>query len=195
MPEEMNRTKKALNGALRQLLEQKPLDQIRVREVTELCGIRRQSFYYHFADVYQLFDWSLEQERAYLPTRQEKCLTWQQAAEDLLAYTAENRSFYLALLENRGRAGLRQVMEEATERFLRTALTYYRERSGTPPDPEEEQSRLLLWQTLLLTLTEDWLRDDLRQMPEEVIALLERDLQDGMVGAAWRNLTQCSTYE
>lgn len=195
MPEELNRTKKALDGALRQLLEQKPLDQIRVREVTELCGIRRQSFYYHFADVYQLFDWSLAQERAYLPTRQEKCLTWQQAAEDLLAYTAENRSFYLALLENRGRAGLRQVLEEATERFLKTALTYYRERSGTPPDPEEERSRLLLWQSMLLTLTEDWLRDDLRQPPEEVIALLERDLQDGMVGAAWRNLTQCSTYE
>ena len=195
MPEEMNRTKKALDDALRQLLEQKPLDQIRVREVTELCGIRRQSFYYHFADVYQLFDWSLEQERAYLPTRQEKCLTWQQAAEDLLAYTAENRSFYLALLENRGRAGLRQVLGEATERFLKTALTYYRERSGTPPDPEEERNRLLLWQSILLTLVEDWLRDDLRQPPEEVITLLERDLQDGMVGAAWRNLTQCSTYE
>ena len=34
MPEEMNRTKKALDGALRQLLGQKPLAQIRVREVT-----------------------------------------------------------------------------------------------------------------------------------------------------------------
>ena len=103
MPEEMNRTKKALDGALRQLLGQKPLAQIRVREVTELCAIRRQSFYYHFTDVGQLFDWSLARERAYLPTRQEKCLTWQQAAADLLAYTAESRSFYLAILENRGR--------------------------------------------------------------------------------------------
>lgn len=195
MPEEMNRTKKALDGALRQLLEQKPLGQIRVREVTELCGIRRQSFYYHFTDVYQLFDWSVEQERACLPTRQEKCLTWQQAAEDLLAYTAEHRSFYLALLENRGRGGLRQVLGAATERFLETALTYYRERSGAPPDPAAERSRLLLWQTLLLTLVEDWLRDDLRQPPEEVISLLERDLQDGMAGAAWRNLTQYGTLE
>ena len=195
MPEEMNRTKKALGGALRQLLEQKPLDQIRAREVTELCGIRRQSFYYHFADVYQLFDWCLEQERAYLPTRQEKCLTWQQAAEDLLAYTAENRSFYLALLENRGRAGLRQVLEEATERFLQTALTYYRERSGTPPDPAAEQSRLLLCQSMLLTLIEDWLRKDLDQPQEEAIALLEQDLQDGMIGAAWRNLTRGGTFQ
>ena len=88
MPEELKRTKKDLADALRQLLAKKPLDQIRVREVTELCGIRRQSFYYHFTDVGQLFDWALEQERAGLTARQEKCLTWQQAVADLLTYTA-----------------------------------------------------------------------------------------------------------
>ena len=195
MPEEMNRTKKALDGALRQLLGQKPLAQIRVREVTELCAIRRQSFYYHFTDVGQLFDWSLARERAYLPTRQEKCLTWQQAAADLLAYTAESRSFYLSILENRGRAGLRQVLEDATEQFLKSALSYCRERSGVPPDPEAEHVRVLWWQTLLLTLIEDWLRGDLCQPPEEVISLLERDLRDGMTGAAWRSLSQSGTIE
>ena len=117
MPEEMNRTKKDLADALRQLPAKKPLDQIRVREVTELCGIRRQSFYYHFTDVSQLFDWAMEQERACLPARQENCLTWQQAAADMLAYTAENRAFYLAILENRGRAGLRKVLAGAVENF------------------------------------------------------------------------------
>ena len=183
MPEEMNRTKKALDGALRQLLGQKPLAQIRVREVTELCAIRRQSFYDRFTDVGQLFDWSLARERAYLPTRQEKCLTWQQAAADLLAYTAESRSFYLAILE------------DATEQFLKAALSYCRERSGVPPDPEAEHVRVLWWQTLLLTLIEDWLRGDLCQPPEEVISLLERDLRDGMTGAAWRSLSQSGTIE
>ena len=47
MPAELcvNRTKNDLDRALRQLLLQKPLEQIRVRELTALCGIRRQSFY------------------------------------------------------------------------------------------------------------------------------------------------------
>ena len=195
MPEEMNRTKKGLADALRQLLAKKPLDQIRVREVTELCGIRRQSFYYHFTDVGQLLDWSLEQERACLPDRQENCLTWQQAAADLLAYTAENRAFYLAIIENRGRAGLRQVLGDAVEKFLKAALTYYQERSGTQPDPTAEKSRLLWWRTMLLALLEDWLEGDLCQPPEEVIALLERDLRDGMAGAAWKNLARSGTME
>ena len=58
-----NRTKQRLSRALKELLRKKPLDQIRVRELTELCGLRRQSFYYHFKDVYDLFDWSVRQER------------------------------------------------------------------------------------------------------------------------------------
>ena len=86
-----NRTKYGLDGALRQLLERKPLDQIRVRELTELCAIRRQSFYYHFPDVYALFHWSLQQERVRVVARQTDFLTWQQALRDLLEYTAENR--------------------------------------------------------------------------------------------------------
>ena len=65
MPEMKNRTKSQLDLALRTLLKEKSLDQIRVRELTELCGIRRQSFYYHFADVYELFSgrWSRRARR------------------------------------------------------------------------------------------------------------------------------------
>ena len=91
MPAEFceNRTKYRLDGALRQLLERKPLDQIRIRELTELCGIRRQSFYYHFPDVYALFQWSLQQEGDRLLERQGSFLTWQQVMEDLLAWLEE----------------------------------------------------------------------------------------------------------
>lgn len=60
------RTREQLCAALRTLLCTKPLDQIRVREVAEQCGIRRQSFYYHFTDVYELFEWSVDREREQL---------------------------------------------------------------------------------------------------------------------------------
>ena len=108
MPEETcgNRTKYQLDRALKELLKQKPLSQIRVRELTEQCGIRRQSFYYHFSDVYDLFNWSVCRERESLPRRQEECLTWQQVLGDLLDHTETDRPYYQAILENRGRTGL-----------------------------------------------------------------------------------------
>ena len=42
------RTKIAMEAAMQELLREKPLEQIRVRELADRCGIRRQSFYYHF---------------------------------------------------------------------------------------------------------------------------------------------------
>lgn len=185
MPAELleNRTKYALDAALRQLLERKPLDQIRVRELTALCGIRRQSFYYHFPDVYALFAWSLNRESESLLARQAQCLTWQQALADLLNHIARHRPYYQALLESRGREGLREVL--ALGELLEKTLDYYRRRSGGPrPAPAE----LDCWETLLLTLLESWVRGDLAQPPETLLALLEDVVRQGAVGAAWQNL-------
>ena len=126
-----DRTKNDLDDALRQLLEHKPLDQIRIRELTALCGIRRQSFYYHFPDVWALFDWSLKQEEQRLLIRQETCLTWKQVLVDLLNHTARHRKYYQALLESRGRAGLREIMREPLRSLLDKTLDYYQRRCGT----------------------------------------------------------------
>nr|WP_326184960.1 TetR/AcrR family transcriptional regulator C-terminal domain-containing protein [uncultured Oscillibacter sp.] len=180
-----DRTKHGLEIALQEMLKRKPLDQIRVRELTELCDIRRQSFYYHFSDVYALFDWSLQRERARLLRRQENCLTWQQALRDLLAYIGERQSYYQALLQSRGRAGLREVVEDAVAQLLEKTMDYYRRRCGAPEDQEAEQTRLACWETIFLALVEGWVWDDLFQTPEELASLLESSVKREVVGATW----------
>ena len=99
MPGHENRTRQELSAALRALLRQKPLDQLRVRELTEMYGLRRQSFYYHFKDVYDLFAWTVRQERVLLTNRLADCITWRQAFLDLLDRAGEERAFYRAVLE------------------------------------------------------------------------------------------------
>ena len=56
MPEHDKRTRQELDSALRKLLKRRPLEQLRIRELTELCGLRRQSFYYHFKDIPALLE-------------------------------------------------------------------------------------------------------------------------------------------
>lgn len=183
-----NRTKRGLDSALRELLTQKPLDSVRVRELTDLCAIRRQSFYYHFADVYALFDWSVHQERARLLLRQESCLTWQQALQDLLVYMQGQRSWFLALLQSRGRAGLREVFQDAISQILGSTLAYYRQRCGVSRDPAAERAQIACWETVLLALLEGWLQGDLEQTPAEVVGLMEDVVQKEIIGAAWQNI-------
>ena len=47
-------TKRTLAAALKELMAQKPIDKVTIHDLTERCGIRRQNFYYHFQDVYDL---------------------------------------------------------------------------------------------------------------------------------------------
>ena len=183
-----DRTKNDLDNALRQILEHKPLDQIRIRELTTLCGIRRQSFYYHFPDVWALFDWSLQQEGKRLLIRQENCLTWKQVLMDLLNHTAQNRQYYQALLGSRGRVGLREVMREALRSLLDNTLDYYQRRCGAVKNSPADQALLSCWETLLLTLLESWIQEDLLQSPEELLPFLETMVQTEATDIAWRNL-------
>ena len=50
----VNQTKQALEASLKHLLLQKPLDKIKISDLTKDCGISRMAFYYHFKDIYDL---------------------------------------------------------------------------------------------------------------------------------------------
>lgn len=186
MSEYENRTRKELDAALRELLKQKPLDQIRIRELTELCGLRRQSFYYHFEDVYGLFRWSIRRERQLLLRRQEEYLTWRQALIDLLDHAAAERAFYRAVLDKEGQPGLNAAIP--LEEILESVQSYYRERKGIRPDPGTDALELRRGQTLLLSLLEIWIRGGLALPSEEIVSYLDRLVEQSAAGAMWQIL-------
>ena len=47
-------TKKRLQEALLTLLQKKPINQITVKELTELADVNRGTFYFHYTDVYDM---------------------------------------------------------------------------------------------------------------------------------------------
>lgn len=55
-------TKKMLANTLISLMKKKPLSKISISEIVKTCQINRKTFYYHFADIYELLEWHLEQE-------------------------------------------------------------------------------------------------------------------------------------
>lgn len=60
-------TKQLIAKTLHELLEKNSIEQITVKKIVEECGINRQTFYYHFCDIYDLIEWSLTQSlTAYL---------------------------------------------------------------------------------------------------------------------------------
>ena len=63
-------TKDAIAKALTDLLQERPIEKITIKDITDRCGINRQTFYYHFSDIYDLMEWTMDKElRKALGTR------------------------------------------------------------------------------------------------------------------------------
>ena len=49
-------TKRAIQSAFLELLDQRSLSRITVRDITDICGINRNTFYYHYQDIPALIE-------------------------------------------------------------------------------------------------------------------------------------------
>lgn len=50
-------TKKAIAAGMKELTKKKSFDKITVSDIAEICGLNRQTFYYHFQDKFDLVNW------------------------------------------------------------------------------------------------------------------------------------------
>ena len=57
-----NFTKQAIVDTFIKLLNEKPLSRITVTEIIETCGVSRNTFYYHFEDIYGLVSYIFQEE-------------------------------------------------------------------------------------------------------------------------------------
>ena len=57
-----NITKRALANALKDLMREQPFAKISISDICDRCNMNRKSFYYHFKDKYDLFNWSFDTE-------------------------------------------------------------------------------------------------------------------------------------
>ena len=56
----MCETKKMIGDTLHDIMQKKQVNRITVHDIMDRSGMKRQSFYYHFQDIYDVLDWELD---------------------------------------------------------------------------------------------------------------------------------------
>ena len=120
-------TKKALADALKKMMVIKPIDRITVNDLVETCGVSRQTFYYHFDDVYDLLECVFEEDaNANLPSEviydnwQNDVIMWFKYLYDnstfaLNVYNSNSRLYMLRYIRGRLRSCIRSFSEIVAE--------------------------------------------------------------------------------
>lgn len=141
------RTKKKLGAALKAQLEGQGLDRVRVHDLTDPCEIHRQTFYYHFEDVYALFAWCVEEDGRAVSAALRGQEGWQDRLGILLAFLQRDRGYSLTLMDSGA----------LWEGFCGQVIPLIAEGRGFGP--------------VLVPMLEKWIRDE--RETAELVALLE----------------------
>ena len=83
-----NQTKMQFATTLKDLMHHKPLDRITIAELSAATHVNRNTFYYHFEDIYGLLKWTLEADIGRKVMQNLGAATWEeflfQSATDMV---------------------------------------------------------------------------------------------------------------
>lgn len=128
----MSDTKRKMAQALKELMAEKPLKRITVQDIVERSHMTRQSFYYHFQDIYEVLElicrYDLVDQIAY---REEESFShWM---ERLMEIVETNKWFYRKMLQDmdweRVAGYLKPAVEAQIRRLVSGMLTEQETRS------------------------------------------------------------------
>jgi len=102
-------TKQAIYASFLKLLNDRPLDQISVKDIVDDCGVNRKTFYYYYQDIYALIDDYFKNELDGVAKTLPDGLSWQDAQKALAAYLLNNRTVVLHIFRSLDYATLEQT--------------------------------------------------------------------------------------
>lgn len=175
-------TKEALSRALLDALAGKSPDQISVRELTEACHIRRQSFYYHFSGLEELLAWTFRRETRLSIERQQNMLTWEEGIVDLLRYVSQHHTVYRNILLSSCYRPLEQFFHDDLHALFTNLIGVFSHSMGYSIDPAYLSFLNECFCSLVIGLLENRLRNESPLSPEQELVFLERLISDQLQG-------------
>ncbi len=164
-------TKRALATAFEQLLTRKPYDKITVKDVVETAHVNRQTFYYHFRDLYDLTRWIFRSEAARILS-DISLQTWQQSLAEAFSCIMQHRVLILNVFHSPNRDELDQFIHHVSHPLFVSLVANSQRNRNTPP----EDCALIAWcYTYALTgMILEWVRGNMKTDPMDMIVQIGR---------------------
>ena len=174
-------TKRALEQSLKNLLLKKPLTKITVGDITDDCGINRMTFYSHFKDIYDLVEWSCLEDAKRALDEKKTYDTWQQGLLQIFKAVQENKPFILNVYRCVHREQVEKYLQPLVDQLLLNVIN--EEAAGITVRDEDKQFIAQVYSYMFIGLMLDWIKDDMREDPQQIVEKLSK-LIKGSVSVA-----------
>lgn len=123
-------TKQTMAASLKKLMRKKPLSKVTVSEIITDCGFNRNTFYYHFEDIYALLKWTLEQETVEVLRQIDLVIDYEEAILYMLRYIKENDDILCNICHSLGYGELRRFFAADCASIMRSIIDRAEEMQG-----------------------------------------------------------------
>ena len=174
-------TKRALEQSLKNLLLQKPITKITINDLTEECGINRMTFYYHFKDIYDLVEWSCEEDARKAIEGNKTYDTWDQGFLNVFYAVRENKPFILNVYRHVSREKIEQYLYRVVYDLLMNVIEECSQ--GMTVREEDKVFIADFYKYGFVGLMLEWIHQNMEPDPKEIVSRLS-NLIEGNVKRA-----------
>ncbi|MCD7736674.1 MAG: TetR/AcrR family transcriptional regulator [Lachnospiraceae bacterium] len=171
-------TKEIIVRTVMDLLNERPLSQVTVKDVVERCGINRNTFYYHFRDIRDVMEFAMKREMDRIMQTHLEADEVLDGLVQIAAAFRENKKAMLQIYRSMDRAAFQQQMDVMCE-YMVSRYVWHAKSFVDVQKLSEEDQRLLknVEKCLLEGIFLDWLEhgmeEDLSAGIKRIMVILE----------------------
>ena len=168
-------TKVAMSNALKEQLKKKKLSKITINDIASACNISRMTFYYHFQDIYDLTEWTLEETAGRAIGENRTYESWQQGFEGLLRELQANQTLILNIYRSMDREMIERYLLKKAESLLMPVVE--QESRGLPVNEENKRRVAIFYSYAFLGVLMEWIGKGMAAPPREVVKMVSAIVQ------------------
>ena len=176
-----NFTEKEIKSTFMELLNKKPLNQITVKEISALCGINRNSFYYHFNDIPALLETILTEEAERLSDTSAESESIYARLIEAIDFAIENKTAIFHIYNSANREMFESYLDRISTRTVADFIDNATQSLGIVE--RDRDALVLYYKCLLVGFVIDWLATGMKYDLRDKITDIWR-LYDGAMATA-----------
>ena len=182
------RTKQALAEALLKLLSKKTLDKITISDIVEASGYNRQTFYYHFHDVYDLLEWIFVAETESAMQTPITADNWKTPFLLMTNRMLENKRLIINAYKSISRDQLDRYMYNTVYRMVLSVLKYSAQQTGLHVSEDDMAFISHAYKYVLIGFMNEWIQAGMNADPTLIV-----DKMDSIFSGSLHDvLTRCA---
>ena len=181
-------TKLKLSEALKTMMTQKPLNKITVGELVRMCKVNRNTFYYHFEDIYDLLKWTLEQEAVEVVKNLDPGTNFHDSLLFVVDYVRSNKHILNCAYDELGRDGMKRFLYTDFIEVLTPLVENYEKKLGVALSGDSRFLVIQFYVEALGGLLVDWFKEpevwEREDFIDKIEVIITSSLPAAILGAA-----------